>query len=77
LKDRKIKARTAVVLIVVVGVGVTGASREFACWRFFRYALQINVPRASKYYNAVFGAFLNRLDREAWRRFASAFRSHP
>src|SRR5467141_3037570 len=36
--DGKIKARTAVVLIVVVGVGVTGASREFACWRFFRYA---------------------------------------
>jgi hypothetical protein len=75
--DGKIKARTAVVLIVVVGVGVTGASREFACWRFFRYALQINVSRASKYHNAVFGTFLDRLDHEAWRRFALVFRSHP
>ena len=32
--DGKIKARPDGVLIVVVGVGVTEASREFACWRF-------------------------------------------
>jgi hypothetical protein len=34
--DGKIKAPPAVALIVVVGVEVTGASREVACRRFFK-----------------------------------------
>jgi hypothetical protein len=58
-EDGKRKARPAGVLIVVVGVEVKGASRKVACWRFSRYAREINVPSAS----TCSDAYLNRLPR--------------
>jgi hypothetical protein len=73
--DGKIKARTAVVLIVVVGVGITGASRNSPAGAFSDTPCESMFPEPARI-NAVFGAFFNRLDREAWRRLASAFRSH-
>src|SRR5205809_7043144 len=45
--DGKVKATTAVALVVAGRVGVTKPSHEIACWRFFRKARQINTNSAS------------------------------
>jgi hypothetical protein len=55
--DGLIQAPPAVALVVVVGIEFKGASRELACWRFLRNALQIIPPRTSKSPNAAIGVF--------------------